>query len=315
MVSNFVLKNLSTLEEVVFGQQMDCDYIYESGGLDWGSIPASHNVYNYPGQIGDSISSSKINNRDVTIQAYAFYVLNEDERAEVGRGWVDYAYEKIKEKKEKLNRIINPLDYVRITIGDYYIEGKPSATVQYGATEAENNVYFCKFLITIFCANPMFKKLTQTVTVLAGDHGGFFFPLSLPDSGFIFGVRNNYLKLNVENDGNAEIGARIIITAKGAVNQPSILNEENGQHFTIKKNLVLGEQVIVTTMDGAKRGVIGILNGVESSYLKYWAFNANDWIKFKPGFSEVSYSCLNEAEALMDVRVEINAEKFGLEEM
>jgi len=315
MIQEFILKNLSTLEEVKFGQDLDCDYIYESGGLDWGNIPGTHNTYNYPGQIGDSISSSKINNRDITIQAYSYYVLNEDEREEFGRNWIPYAYDKIKEKKEVLNRLINPLDYIRITVGDYYIEGKPEATVQYGVTEEDNNVFFCKFMFSIFCADPMFKKITQTVTVLSGDFGGFFFPLSVPESGYRFGVRKNYLKLDVKNEGNSEIGGKIIITAKGAINHPTILNESNGESFTINKDLVEGEQVIVNTIDGAGRGIIGILNGVTYSYLQYWLFNSNNWIKFKPGISVISYSCTNHEENLMDVKIEINPAKFGLEEM
>ena len=315
MIQEFVLKNLSTLEEVKFGQDLDCDYIYESGGLDWGDIPATHNTYNYPGQIGDSISSSKINNRDITVQAYAYYVLNEDEREEYGRDWVSYAYAKIKEKKEVLNRLINPLDYIRITVGEYYIEGKPEATVQYGTTEDENNIFFCKFMFTIFCANPMFKKLTQTINVLSGDLGAFFFPLAIPPTGYQFGIRDDYLRLEVKNEGNSEIGGRITITAKGTVNKPTVTNQDNGQSFTINKQLVNGEQVIISTIDGPDKGVTGILNGVVSSYLQYWMFNSNDWIKFKPGLSILVYDSQDHSPELIDIKVEINPEKFGLEEM
>lgn len=315
MIRQFVMKNLSTLEEVTFGQDIDCDYVYESGGLDWNNIPATHNTYNYPGQIGDSISSSKINNRDITIEAYAYYVLSEDERAELGRDWIEYAYDKIKEKKETLNRIINPLDTVRITVGNYYIEGKPSATVKYGVTEYDNNIYFCKFLISIFCANPMFKKITQSVMLLSGDFGTFFFPLAIPTTGYKFGVRVNYLSLVVENEGNSEIGAKIILTAKDYIQVPTILNESNGQQFTIHKNLNAGEKVVINTSDGSEKGVIGTYQGVTSSYLKYWDFAQNDWMKFKPGFSTVSYTTLNQAEDKLDVKIEINPEKYGLEDM
>lgn len=315
MIQEFILKNLSTLEEVKFGQDLDCDYIYESGGLDWGSVPGVHNVYNYPGQIGDSISSSKINNRDVTVQAYAYYVLSEEEREEFGRDWVPYAYEKIKQKKEMLNRLINPLDYIRITVGEYYIEGKPSATVQYGTEERNNNIFFCKFMFSLFCANPMFKKITQIVTVLSGDFGGFFFPLSIPQSGYRIGYRDNYLTLEVENEGNSEIGAKIILTAKSSIQNPKVINESNGQSFTIFKTMSEGEEIVINTSDGQQKGVFGTYNGVTSSYLRYWDFSVNDWIKMKPGKNSISYETDNGSELDLDVKVELNPEKFGLEEM
>ena len=315
MISEFTLQNLSTLETVKFGQDFNCDYIYESGGLDWGNVPATHNVYNYPNQIGDSISSTKVNNRDITIEAYVFYSLTDDEREETARGdRIAYAYEKIKVKKEILNRLINPLNFVRMTIGDYYIDGKPSATPQYGVTEADNNIFFCKFLLTIFCANPMFKKLTQTVTAISSDVGFFHFPFSIPNYGYVFGLRNNYLMLLAENEGNVEIGGKIIITAKATIVNPSVENISNGHIMKIKKTMTSGEVIVINTADGSEKGIYGEVNGELVSYLQYWDFT-NDWMKFEPGESLIGYSTDNQAETSLDVKIEINPAKYGLEEM
>lgn len=316
MITEFILKNLSTLEEVKFGQDIDCDYVYESGGIDWNSIPATHSTYNYPNQIGDSFSSSKINNRDITIEAYAYYILSEDEKQIYNRNeWYDYGYEKIKEKKEVLNRLINPLDFVRMTIGDYYIEGKPSATVKYGVTEAENNIYFCKFLITIFCANPMFKKITQQTSLLSGDYGSFFFPFFVKPTGYIFGVRNNYLMLVVENEGNSKVGGIITLTAKAEVVNPTIENIDTGEKMRVLKTMQAGDTIIINTSDGEDKGIWGIINGELVTFIKYWNFTINSWIKFEPGQTVIGYSTDNQSETSLDIKIEINPEKYGLEVM
>lgn len=316
MVTEFILQNMTSQNKVKFGMDIDCDFVYPGEeGVDWGSVPVDHNTYSYPDQVGDSISNSKIKNRDVTITGYAYYILTEDERSIYTRDeWKEYAYNKIKEKKKVLNDLVNPQDYLRMIIGDYYIEGKPSSSPIYGVNEVENNVYFCRFMISIFCANPMFHKNTETKTVLTGDVGAFHFPFILEPTGYIMGTRINYLILIVENEGNAKIGGKIILESKGIVQNPIVENIYTGEKMKINKTLMPNETVIINTTDGATRGVTGIYNGVESDYLMYWDFE-NDWIKFDPGSTVIGYSTENQSEASLNVSVEINPEKFGLEEM
>ena len=316
MISSFTMQNKNTSETVRFGQDFDCDYIYESGGLDWGNIPATHNTYNYPSQVGNSISSTKINTRDISITAYSFYVLSESERELYSREeWKEYAYEQIKKRKKTLNELINPMDYVRLTIGQYYIEGKPSATPQYGVTEEENNIYFCKFTIDIYCDNPMFRKISDVVNVVSDNFGAFHFPFELIPQGYIMGTRKSYLMLAVENDGDAEVGGRIIIKAKQSVLNPSIENITNGQSLTIKKQMLAGETIIINTEDGSAKGVTGEYEGETSSYLQYWDFINNDWIKYQTGTTLIVYSTEDSSEDYIEVSVEINPPRFGLEEM
>lgn len=316
MVSSFIIENMSTQKQITFGQDIDFDYLFDSDGLDWGSVPATHNVYNYPNQVGVSISSTKINERDVSIIGYVYYFMSEDEIKALDRDkWVAYAYEKIKDKKELLSQIINPSDFVRIMVGNYYIEGKPSSSVKYGVTEAENNQYFCKFLINVYCNNPMFKKNTITKTVLSGETPGFFFPLVFPENeGIIMGVRNNYLLLAVENEGNVEIGGKIILKAKGELKNPTIKNLSTEEKITINKTMHNGEIITINTVNGKDRGIIGEYNGVTQSYLQYWNFE-NTWFKFQQGTTLIGYSTEDSNESLLNVSVEINPEKFNLEDM
>lgn len=315
MITQFEVRNMTTDDRVTFGQDLDCDYLYQSKGIDWGNASATHNTYNYPGQVGVSIYSSKINERDISITGWVYYVLSIEERKQMAYdSWLTYAYDKIKKKKDVLSSVFNPTDVVRITTGGYYIEGKPSASVKYSANEEENNVYFCKFYVSLYCSNPMFKKETIVQKTMAGDTPAWHFPFILPPHGVVLGVRTDYLILAVENEGNVAIGGRIILTAKGEVVNPSIENLETNEEIVIKKTMIAGEKIVITTTDGKDRGIIGSIDGVEENYLRYWSFT-NNWLKFPKGTSLIKYATENQSESKLDVLIELNPEKYNLEEM
>ena len=68
MISKFTLQNRTSMQTATFGMDIDCDFVFPGDeGVDWGNVPVNHNTYSYPNQVGDSISNSKITNRDVTI--------------------------------------------------------------------------------------------------------------------------------------------------------------------------------------------------------------------------------------------------------
>lgn len=316
MVGSFIVRNLTTQDQVSFGQDSSFDFVFNDGDIDWGSVPASHSSYNYPQQVGVSIYASTLKERDISLGGWVFYTLSESEK--VGKRWkerVEFAYERIKEKKDILSGLFNPSDFVRITIGGYFIEGKPSSSIIFGNTEADNNHFFCKFTVPIYCNNPMFKKEVNVLQGITGDAGSFHFPFYMPPNGFIFGTRINYMMIELNNEGNVKIGGKITIKAKGEVVKPTITNATTGESFTINKTLVNGEYVIVNTLMGDERGVVGkIPSGLEMNYLRYWSFK-NSWLQFAKGISMIGYSCENQKEDDMEVIIEINPEKFNLEEM
>lgn len=315
MITSFTVKNMSTNDIVTFGQEPGMDFLYQSKGIDWGNAGAVHNTYNYPNQVGVSIYSSNVKERDINIVAWVYYVLSQEEMAERSREeWAEYAYGKIKEKKNILSSVFNPLDVVRITTGGYYIEGKPSASVKFSAAEDENNVYFCKFEVSLYCNNPMFKKETMIQGVVTSDMPVWHFPWSMPPKGIVMGTRTDYLSLSVENEGNVAIGGRIILIAKGEVVKPTITNVNTGETMTINKTMVAGEKIVVTTIDGKDRGIVGTLHAVTENYLRYWKFT-NAWFKFQKGTTLIKYETENQSEENLEVLVEINPEKYNLEEM
>lgn len=315
VITKFEVRNMVTDDRVTFGQEGTCDYLYNSDGLDWGNASATHNTYNYPGQVGVSIYSSKINERDISITAWVYYILTKKEMETVDRNkWNEYAYERIKKKKDILSGVFNPSDYVRITTGGYYIEGKPAASVKFGSNEEDNNIYFCKFSVTIYCSNPMFKKETVVQKAITGDTPAWHFPFIISNEPVVFGTRVDYLSLSIENEGNVAIGGKIKLIAKGEVVNPTITNVETGERIVVNKTMSSGEVITITTIDGQERGIVGSISGVEENYLRYWKFT-NDWMKFQKGTTLIEYSTENQAEDSLEVVVELNPEKYNLEEM
>lgn len=315
MITEFTLKNMTSLKEVKFGQEVDCDYLYQSGGVDWGSVPAAHNTYSYPGQVGDTISSTKLNTRTIAIEGWVSYVMSEQEIKDIPRvDRVAYGYEKIKERKTLLNEIINPNDFIRIQIGSYYIEGKPEASVKYGNEDSNNNFYFCNFMFSLFCSNPMFKKDTIVKSITVGDTPMFHFPWIIPPEGYVMGIRNGYAMVIVENEGSVPVGGKITFKANGEVKNPSVELIRTGERIKINKTMQYGETIVIDTRDGKFRGVTGGTEDNMVNYFRYWSFE-NSWIQFPQGDSPMGYRTENGTESLLTVSVDINPEKFNLEEM
>lgn len=314
MIDNFIIQNENTKKSLVIGKDINCDLLLTF--VDWSSVSATHNTYNFPNQIGVSISNTKINTRDISIEGYVYYIASKEEKSGLNREEIkNINYQKIKEKKAILNSIINPYDYVKIIIDDYYIIGKPSSSIIYGTTEEENNMYFCKYMINIFCNNPMFKKIESVKTFVEDVTPLFKFPLYIHNGkGLKFGVRNNYLTLEVVNTGSVLTGGIIRIKAKSEISNPYVENNKTRERITINKTLKAGEEIIINTNEGSERSVIGVYKNIEYSYLQYWDFN-NEWFMFDVGSNFISYSCDGEKGELLDVSIEIVPQKYSLEEL
>ena len=314
MVTGFIIENQTTKQRATFGMNPKFDYVYKENGLDWGYAPATHSTYFYPGQVGEKIAMTNVTGREIMITGYVHYIPTEGERSAYTKDeWAILIENKIKEKKKVLNGLVNPYDYLKVIINNFYLEGKPTRSIQYGNTREENNEYFCLFVINIHCPNPMFHKVVSPNTVLSGSSPGFHFPLSIPDTGYKLSTRTDYLVISVDNEGDSTVGGIITIKADGEVVNPTVENIETGEHFTIYKTMRKGEVIEVDTRLGENQGIKGGQGEATQNYFKYWDFE-NDWIQFGIGSVLVGYASDNSAEALMTVMVEIKPEKYGLEE-
>ena len=316
MFTSFILENQSTKQRVEFGQAFTSEYVYKEGDIDIGTVNTAQNTYSYPYQVGLSISNTTIKTRTIAIKGYISYTPSlaeiESVGGENGRILSEIITKKIEEKKTILNALVIPDDYLRMYIGDYYIEGKPDESIKYGTTDEENNEYFCAFLIEIYCSNPMFRKVKETISNIATSIGHFHFPLILKPFGIPMSTRKSYQLIYAENEGNATIGGIIHIEAKTTVENLEIVNVTTGERIKINKTLQAGEKVTINTNDGNDKGIYGTIGLVTENYYKYWDFD-NKWMKFPQGLSLIGYSTENETEHYVDIKIEMYPEKYNLE--
>lgn len=316
MFSSFILENQTTKQRIEFGQEYTSEYYFKEDGVNIGSVEVEQNTYSYPYQVGLSISNTTIKSRQVSIQGYVSYIPTrsdiESVGGENGRLLSEIITKRIESKKKTLNSLIIPDDFIRMYIGDYYIEGKPDGSIQYGKTLEDNNEYFCSFLIELYCSNPMFRKVKETISNIAASIGMFHFPLILKPTGLVFSTRKSYQLIYAENEGNATVGAIITIEAKSEVENIELENVTTGEKIKINKTLQMGEKVVINTNDGDQKGITGTTGFVFENYYRYWDQD-NKWMKFPQGLSLIGYTTENESEKYVDIKIEMYPEKYNLE--
>lgn len=315
MVEQITIENLSTGTKCSFGCDPSNMFLIKQGGIDFGKVSASHNTYAYPYQSGVSISSTDILQRTLSITGYACVLMTKDIYTKIPiESRDEYMTEKIYEKKNVLNQLINPVDEVRIQIGDFYIDGKPNNSVVYANTVKENNQAFCKFSISIFCYDPMFKAKKSVDIPLSASIPMFHFPLIIPQNeGIIMSERTSYHIISVQNDGQVTVGATFHIIAKGEVSGLTLENVLTGESIKINKTLSAGEEILIDTELGEERSIKGRITGLYSDYLKYWDYR-NTWMQFPVGSSLLGYSVDYDKEFLVDISISLVPKVSNLKE-
>lgn len=142
MIESLTLKN-DLLNTSVIINKTDSPYILDEA--DFGVIESSHNSSKYFGQIGNTLLSSTLGTRVVSIS-----------------GWIIGDTEEIIQNRKKvLNAMINPLNDITLTYKTYQIKVRPKSTIKYSTSYKENNEVFCKFLISGICYKPLFENVTE----------------------------------------------------------------------------------------------------------------------------------------------------------
>lgn len=270
MIESLVLRNKVTKEKLQMSMDADARYILFEGSLDWGSVEVTHNKSQFPSQIGTSISSTVLGGRDVSIS-----------------GWIINDETSIVSKQKVLSRFVNPNHEIEVTVGNYSIVGRPTTSVKFGKERTDNNSEMCKFLISLYCAEPMFMSSNPLEVQISETRGAFGFPLSFIPGGIIMGHNKGTLFTDVVNDGTNEVGMIITMTASGTVNNPELVNVNTGERIRINKTLVAGERVVINTNIG-HRSVIGYQDVNSWSYLDYFDYD-NAWLQLPCGTSTLTY--------------------------
>ena len=317
MIDSIKVKNLSTNQLIKFSKTPGEPYMLETDGIDWGSVVAKHNTYTNLSGIGNTITSTKIDSRSVSITGRVCPTHTNKQLMKLySTGNVakltEYKLREIAQSKQLLSQLVNPSDVLRIHAGDYYIEGKPTTSVKFSSDWKENNEIYCKFTFTIDCEeSPLFHFKAQTKTQLSGITGGFHFPLVLrKNKGIHFGIKRSYQLLLIDNNSDTPIGGVFYLKAKGPVTHPTVTNVYGQQSMTIEKDLVVGE---ILKIDTTERKIWGSTDRGETfqNYFSYWNFD-NSWIEFVVGNTLIGFSTVDESYKNLDLYIELDKQFYSI---
>lgn len=310
----------------VNGQQlslaMDGSTQYVLDEVDWDVPSVSFSEYRVPFQIGVSLYGTEIGTRKPSITGYVVSKVHGMEF--LGKGWNEFLeaqLQDVEQKKYELNRVINPLQDIRVIVGDYFIEGRPSSAVKFSSKENENNEVLCMFTIDINCFSPMFRLNKGKQTVLAMVQPKFRFPWILKETGNIMGIVSNKKIVNVINDGDCDIGGIIKLEAVvGTVQNPTIFNVDTQEQFMIRLKLLEGDYLLINTKIGEENVIHHHVNYLSTGKSKDEnviadVIEGSTFFQFKQGSNLYGYSVEQGSNAFVNLTIDMDELFFNLKGM
>ena len=315
MIDTLKLQNTDLGIEITIDRFGTTNYLLADDGLSLGTIVATHNSFQSLSQIGVDISSTNIAVRDAKITGWIWAnVQGFDNMSPEAKE--SLLLNKINEAKEILNKIVNPLHQLKISLQGYHLNCVADSSPSYAETPLENNEIKVKFMIDFTCSNPMFIKDEGTTVLSYNLNPLFHFPLIIPkEKGVVFGSKERTRVLRIDNNSDIDLGAKFTIISNGSVVNPKIINVNTQEKIQINKTLVDDEVIVISTERNDKyiEGGIGS-DPVMEQYFQYWDYS-NSWLTFKPGTTFITFEAESESHDYMELQVDINEELMSLKEM
>lgn len=181
-------------------------------------------------QVGSSITSQNVRPRSFTIDGAIF--------------------EPIAPARKRILNIIAPQIPATLTIKQgresWYLDVVPEKTPE---ITPGNGVQF--FQTRLRAAYPYWRTTASYATQIAGLAAMFKFPFNTGGSWWISRYSDSYFA-TIENRGNVPVEFRVTFTARAALDNPELYHVDTGKHILIRKTMVAGERVVVSTIYGNK---------------------------------------------------------------
>lgn len=254
MIKQISIQNIETNEVLEFIADKP-PFVIDT--IDWDMPSVSMDSYRVPFQVGTTLSGVTVGTRKPTVTGYITAGLESEEV--LGMTWKEYfekQEEAIQENKMKLDKLISVYQDVLITVGDYFLNARPTQPPKYSTDMKENNEVICYFSLEFECYNPLFYKGSKLIS-LAMISGGFHFPLIIPSEKVIFGEIFRWQSISIENNGDADVGCIIRIKANGGVvKNPKIYNVNTNEFLEFDGvTLDNGDYITITTDIGEENAV------------------------------------------------------------
>lgn len=222
--------------------------------VDLGTVGATESTYTGYNQDGEVYRSSALEKRQVILK----FAIVCDETAQLLKA------------RNNLIKIFNPklgqgvLRYVFNGVERELVcvaDGLPLMPLEPSRT-------FSLGEITLLAHDPYFYDLSEIKVNVATWRNAFKFPLTIPNSGMIFGYKEPSLIANVINNGDVECGLTIEFIAKGTVKNPSLLNINTQEYIKVNRTMTAGERITVSTGYNNKK-IVSELDGITTNIMNY----------------------------------------------
>ena len=261
---------------------------YWLGPVDWGQVTGQHQTYRFPSQVGESIVSTTVGGRPLSIT-----------------GWViDGGAGDLQARCDFLNAFLSPVEDYSLEYKARKIQFRPDSSVVYSRTYRENNLFLRKFLIQATCPYPLFTDLADTIIPFESDGKLFRFPTDFGmESPVVFGSLEKIYSVEVMNSGGFAAGLVVRMKFDGKVDNPRLKNLTTGKMIGVKRSFSTGEQLEISTLPGSKFMNLYTAEGEKVNLIKYRDYETS-WVQLQPGRNLLALDCDDlEQRAAMAVTV------------
>lgn len=214
---------------------------------------------------GSRYNSSKVGNRNIVL---TFTV---EAPAEINR--------------IALYRYIKPKRYIKVYVKNGLRDVNISGYVESLEVNPFSNKLMCQ--VSIICNNPYFVDNTQSIVDFTSTVNLFEFPFDAPVEGLAFSeIVTNQIK-TIRNMGEIECGALFEINATGSIVEPTVINTDTLERFTLNIELYAGDKLTINTENRTKQ-VILERNGEKKNVINT-IDNISTWLKLAIGINNFTY--------------------------
>lgn len=248
---------------------------YWLGPVDWGQVPGKHQSYSYYGQVGESIVSTSVLSRPLSIT-----------------GWVVAADgDSMQSRCDFLNAFFSPVEDYTLEYRGRKIQFRPDSSVVYSPEFRANNQKLRRFLIQATCPYPLFSDAENTAVPFDFSGKRFRFPTAFGGQGkFIFATTEKTYSTEIYNAGGFQTGVVIRAGFSGEVQNPRVKNLTTGKFVGVSRTFQRGERLEISTVPGGKRMTLRTQEGREENLIKFRDYRMS-WMQLAPGANLLALDC------------------------
>lgn len=222
-------------------------------------------------QTGSSVTSQSIRPRSFTMDGAIF--------------------EHIGYYRERVLNLIAPQIPATLTIEQngesWYLDVMPEKTPE---ITPGNGVQF--FQTRLYAAYPYWRTTASYATQIAGLIPLFKFPFFTGGSWWISKYSDSFFA-TIENRGNVPVEFRVTFTARAALENPELYHVDTGKRILIRKPMIAGERVVVSTIYGFKGVTCNSPSGAVTNGFKYLSVDSDLSMTLRPGSNLLRIDAVN----------------------